>query len=269
MKRRAFTLIELLVCIAIIALLVGLLLPSLGKARESARKTACMSNDRQLVTAWTMYAGDYRERCMPLAYWEEADLVNGEQIFWFGSHGAPNIAPDPSVGFIAPYIGAALTEKGGVFECPSQSWGTYAPQGPSRRPTSTYGYNGYYLSPSKTPGWGSSIGHRPWRRMFEIEVPTELMVFADTLLPTGSSRPANCALLDPPLLFSGGAWEVNESPTTAFRHMGKQKVNVSSRADGSVRGIAAESQWLVDDVFSIGSVGTENTHYVPDGATWR
>jgi len=56
--RKAFTLIELLVVMVIIALLVGLLLPALGRAREEARKTQCRSNLRQIALAMNMYIND-------------------------------------------------------------------------------------------------------------------------------------------------------------------------------------------------------------------
>ncbi|MFO0859903.1 MAG: DUF1559 domain-containing protein [Phycisphaerales bacterium] len=68
--RRAFTLIELLIVIAVIATLIGILLPALGAARESARATKCMSNLRTIGSSLTLYA----------------DANKGTFPFWSGWH---------------------------------------------------------------------------------------------------------------------------------------------------------------------------------------
>src|SRR5689334_19974171 len=64
-RRCAFTLVELLVVIGIIAILVGILLPTLSRARESAKKTACLSNLKQLGDAFRLYAAGNKD-AMPI-----------------------------------------------------------------------------------------------------------------------------------------------------------------------------------------------------------
>ena len=62
-RRVGFTLIELLVVIAIIAILAAILFPVFAKAREKARAASCLSNCKQMATAYLMYAQDYDSRC--------------------------------------------------------------------------------------------------------------------------------------------------------------------------------------------------------------
>lgn len=266
-----FTLVELLVVIAVIAILVGLLAPTLAGARSAARLVACQSNVRQLGLAWTMYASDHHDRAMPMAYTSESDTRGGPPIYWWGDEGAANTPVNHEIGFLSPYLAASLGQRS-VYECPEQPWGSYAPQGPSREPTTTYGYNGYYLSPSRTPGWSGSIGQRPWRRLFEIPGPASLFVFADSLLP-GSSMPRSTGLLDPPKLYQGpGDWAINSAPTTSFRHLaprGKPGVNASARADGSGQTTKGEPPLMARSAPAIGSVSADpGPAYIPDWRQW-
>ena len=77
---RAFTMIELLVVIAIIAVLAGLLLPVLGKARETARSVNCTSNLHQVAVASMTYSMDYRNNLPSFRSWlytQPGDLTTG------------------------------------------------------------------------------------------------------------------------------------------------------------------------------------------------
>ena len=67
-KRNGFTLIELLVVIAIIAILAGMLLPALSKAREKGRQAVCIGNLKQISLSFLMYVEDY-EGYFPPAYY--------------------------------------------------------------------------------------------------------------------------------------------------------------------------------------------------------
>src|SRR2546422_9464950 len=72
----AFTLIELLVVIAIMAILAGLLLPSLSKAKTQALNTACLNNLRQLQICWHLYTTDNKDELVPNDYVYDIATLN-------------------------------------------------------------------------------------------------------------------------------------------------------------------------------------------------
>ncbi|MES2460180.1 MAG: prepilin-type N-terminal cleavage/methylation domain-containing protein [Armatimonadota bacterium] len=80
--KRGFTLIELLVVIAIIAILAAILFPVLAAARGSARKTACLSNLKQIGTAARLYLQDYDETLLPPMYLRTGATTRYTGVFY-------------------------------------------------------------------------------------------------------------------------------------------------------------------------------------------
>ncbi|MEN6303655.1 MAG: DUF1559 domain-containing protein, partial [Armatimonadia bacterium] len=108
--KRGFTLIELLVVIAIIAILAAILFPVFAKAREKARQTSCLNNEKQLGTAILQYCQDYDEH-FPKCYTGENG--GGSAVRWYYYSPAYQ-------GSIMPYV-----KNKQVFVCPSGNPGDY------------------------------------------------------------------------------------------------------------------------------------------------
>ena len=161
-RRQAFTLIELLVVISIIGLLVAILLPSLSRARESARRTACASNLRQQVIGATAIAIDNDGEFFP----DRPNLFNTTQIANKSGTGAD--ARDYWVGYLTGY---SVEEGSPLLHCPSFQGGVLALE--NAWPDS----NGFYL-------WGySNFANYPVVSKWTASLPIPENLEADSRTP--------------------------------------------------------------------------------------
>ena len=166
-----FTLIELLVVISIIALLMSILVPSLGKARELGQRTVCLSNLKQLTLAWYLYAGDNdNDLCSP-------DTLSNDPTLSLEARGSPDTNHWVADELILPTNEMGGTEtaiKNGVlwlytqlvelYNCPTDSSGRLR----SYSISTTMGARNYDF-----------YGGKPFRSLSEIFQPSSKLVLID------------------------------------------------------------------------------------------
>ncbi len=213
--KHGFTLIELLVVIAIIAILAALLLPALRKGRDSAVRTACMSNQRQLYIAATMFAADNNNWLPYCRFWNEGNpggwSVAGSDMYragsWYSVTHQPGYEYDsraPQGSTLAPYFkidpdnpapDAVITVNGmgpdGTFTGPSgfpvslvkNIMTCPAVTGANREYWPSYGMNPYitstrYRDPRDDWPFGG-YGSYSRQRFNNIELPATVYLFGD------------------------------------------------------------------------------------------
>lgn len=165
MKRKAFTLIELLVVIAIIAILAAILFPVFAQAKSAAKKTACISNAKQVGLTYNLYVADFDDR-LPARYYS-----NGT-VRW------------------PLYVMPAYAKNRDVVFCPATSddrkaaWPTM--QDYIYGLTPGYGLNFWYLSVNPEP----TMGEVPTGRvMTEIENPADTVMLSESTFIDSSLQP--------------------------------------------------------------------------------
>ena len=165
--RQGFTLIELLVVIAIIAILAGMLLPSLAAAKSAAMAAKCRNNVRQLGLATQMYVDD----CGFYPIYNVHPDVLDTYVFWYEE--------------LRPYSGAGWNDP--LFRCPTYK-GLTIPGNEVAVPLGSYGYNSsgvkFEASELGLGGFAKVSGLDEWAAIPESRVkkPSEMISFGDAPL---------------------------------------------------------------------------------------
>lgn len=177
---RSFTLLELLIVIAIIAILAGMLLPALNRARQRARVSACINNQKNLGAMEAMYSSDYQDWILPIETGSAETHRWGAVMASLGYFGKPS---DSSV------VQADRPEfYPAVMNCPSQT--TPIVRNGVSYPKVYLGVAQTYHY-AKNPNCGSLVSTMaatyPMIRQHRVKTPSLMMSLMDYVRPNGNS----------------------------------------------------------------------------------